>query len=366
MKNKIITFSFIFIISSVFVVNLVIPSKDVSYSERRKLQTFPAFSISSVFSGDFMERFDKYTLDQFFLRDQFRSLKAYIEFNIFNKADNNDIYVIGDSVYKMEYPINLNHITNMSLYLNSVAEKYLENCNVYYSIIPDKNYFVAKDNGYLAIDYQLLEKMMTENTKNMTYINIIDSLEIDDYYRTDTHWKQEELGKVVEKLSDEMSFTNDLSQIEYKPITYSPFYGVYYGQSALNISPDILTYLETDTIKKAIVTNIEYKGDVINQPGIYNEEKLGKMDSYDVFLSGATPLITIENPSNITGKELIIFRDSYASSIAPLLIEEYSKITLIDLRYVSNKIIGDYVDFADQDVLFLYSTLLINNSNILK
>ena len=60
-------------------------------------------------------------------------------------------------------------------------------------------------------------------------------------------------------------------------------------------------------------------------------------NSYDIFLSGATPILFIENQNNKDNKNLIIFRDSFASSLVPLLIEDYSKITLIDLRYVNSR-----------------------------
>ena len=88
-------------------------------------------------------------------------------------------------------------------------------------------------------------------------------------------------------------------------------------------------------------------------------------DKYDVYLSGATPLITIENKDGSNEKELLLFRDSFGSSIAPLLLENYKKITLIDLRYISSSILDKYVDFENQDVLFLYNTLIVNQ-NILK
>ena len=95
-------------------------------------------------------------------------------------------------------------------------------------------------------------------------------------------------------------------------------------------------------------------------------EKFGGIDPYDVFLSGALPLISIENKENGTGRELLLFRDSFGSSIAPLLLEGYSKITLIDLRYISADILGKYIEFKDQDVLFLYNTQVINNRYMLK
>ena len=85
------------------------------------------------------------------------------------------------------------------------------------------------------------------------------------------------------------------------------------------------------------------------------------MDKYDIYLSGAAALIEIVNNS-APKKELIVFRDSYGSSLIPLLIEGYSKITVIDTRYISPKLLADYVDFNNKDVLFLYSVISINNS----
>ena len=77
-------------------------------------------------------------------------------------------------------------------------------------------------------------------------------------------------------------------------------------------------------------------------------------------------LQVIENPHAGTDRELILFRDSFGSSLAPLLSRYYSKVTLIDTRYMAPSMIGDYVNFEDQDVLFLYSTLVLNSSSALR
>ena len=90
------------------------------------------------------------------------------------------------------------------------------------------------------------------------------------------------------------------------------------------------------------------------------------MDSYDIFLDGASSYIEITNELNNSGRELVIFRDSFSSSLAPLLIEHYSKITLIDIRYISSNEYLKLINFNNQDVLFLYSTLIVNNSSTLK
>ena len=64
--------------------------------------------------------------------------------------------------------------------------------------------------------------------------------------------------------------------------------------------------------------------------------------------------------------ELVVFRDSFGSSLAPLLAGSYRKITLIDLRYISSDLLESYVRFQEQDVLFLYSALIWNQSGTIR
>ena len=56
----------------------------------------------------------------------------------------------------------------------------------------------------------------------------------------------------------------------------------------------------------------------------------------------------------------------FGSSMAPLLVSDYSKVTLVDTRYIAPKLVGNFVDFEGADVLFLYSTLILNQSAALK
>ena len=85
-----------------------------------------------------------------------------------------------------------------------------------------------------------------------------------------------------------------------------------------------------------------------------------------MFLSGSRSLLTIENPNASTDRELIVFRDSFGSSMVPLLVQDYSKVTLVDIRYIQIDMLGRFLEFNGQDVLFLYSTLVLNNSSTIK
>ena len=117
-----------------------------------------------------------------------------------------------------------------------------------------------------------------------------------------------------------------------------------------------------DTILNAKVNYFENK----NINSVYVKENLNNVDKYDIFLDGASSYIEITNPNNTSGRELVIFRDSFGSSLAPLLIEAYSKITLIDTRYINKDTYLNMLEFTNQDILFLYSTLIVNSSSILK
>ena len=97
---------------------------------------------------------------------------------------------------------------------------------------------------------------------------------------------------------------------------------------------------------------------------VYDPGKLNAKDPYDVFLSGAQSLLTVTNPNASTDRELIVFRDSFASSLIPLLLQDYATVTLVDIRYMSPELLGRFLEFKGQDVLFLYSTLVLNKKLI--
>lgn len=338
------------------------PADEFSMSERRKLADLPEFTTESVLTGKYLGEFEKYSLDQFPFRDSFRTLKSVSEFYLFQKSDNNDIYISDGYAAKIEYPLNVASIQDAAEKINHLYELYGAEGSgkVYLSIVPDKGYYLADKTGHPAMDYEALFSTMKEAMPYATYIDVASSLKLSDYYRTDTHWKQEKLPEIAGVFAKTMGI--NVSGKYKETIVEKPFYGVYYGQSALPLKNDMITYLSNEVLEDCIVYNEETK----EITGLYNLDKLESRDMYEVYLFGASPLITIENPHMEEKKELVVFRDSFASSLVPLLAEGYSKITLVDTRYMQPSMIGDYVSFEGADILFLYSTSVLNNSQTLR
>lgn len=334
----------------------------VSESERRPLKQFPTLNVEEVLSGRFQSNFESYTLDQFPLRDTFRTLKALAVRDLFREKDNNGIYVADGYAAKLDPTLNESSLDHAADRFRYVYETYFKDtgANVYLSVIPDKNYFLAAENGYPVMDYDKLFALVQEKTDFAQYIDLTDALSLSSYYRTDTHWRQEALVPVASLLADAM----DVSiPTDFTPVTLdTPFYGVYRGQSALPLAPDRLTYLTNNVLDACRVYDYENS----EYLPVYTLEKADGSDPYEIFLSGPKSLLRIENPSAKTERRLIVFRDSFAASLVPLLAEGYSEITLVDIRYLSPTMLDKFIDLTAQDVLFLYSASVLNDSSTIK
>jgi len=336
---------------------LIKDKEEIIASERRKATPMPP--ISQIFSEEYSQNFDKFMLDAFPFRETFRKINAHLRLDVLKQKDNSGIYTVDGHLAKIEKNLDEKSVLYAAKKINTLSEN---RENVYYSIIPDKNYFLADKGGYPHPDYEKMISLMKENVIGAEYIDIFDTLTIDDYYKTDTHWRQEKIVPTAKKILSAMG--NDIADTEYKEVSIDNFSGVYAQQSAISTAPETLNYLTSDLTESATVTSAEEKGTF----KVYQTEKFDGNDSYDVYLGGAKAVLYVERPlkEGEDKKSLVLFRDSFGSSIAPLFLENYSDITIVDLRYVSSSVLQKFVDLEDKDILFLYNTSILNNAMLLR
>lgn len=394
-RQRITIYGFVLCLISVMVLIMISPKKTISNAERRRLAKKPQLTIKNLMDKSFMDDTEKYLLDYFPLRDKLRRVKAYFAYDVLQQKENNDIYVADAHAAKLEYPLNEASVKRLAVKMKKLQQQYFPEQTAGYAIVPDKNYFLAEQNGFPSIDYNRMSTLLSQElgadsagNNAFRFMDITSNLAIDDYYRTDTHWRQERILNVARRAADAfgvgglLSFSAD-SQTVFTENEIQNFYGVYYGQAALPMEPDTIIYLTSEVTDAARVWSLEENmqggknaGKVLlpSEEGaiwktIYQTEKLedGKsLDKYDIFVGGASSLQIIKSPKAASQKRLILFRDSYTSSLVPLLLEAYEEIVLIDLRYIDSARIGTYVDFAGADILFLYNTSIINHSEMLK
>ena len=329
------------------------PADAISDSERRPLAQFPEWNM------EFMSKFEDYTLDQFPLRDGFRKLKAGFHYYLLGQQDNNGIVLQDGHAAKLEMTLNEISLQNALKKFQSIYDAHLQDSTVHAVVVPDKGYYLE---DYPTMDYNRFYTLVREGMPYATHVDLRHTLTLDDYYRTDAHWRQENLLDAAGVICEALGVAAPNGEDYRVTALERPFYGVYYGQAALPMEADTLRLMESELLAQCVVTNYE-----TGKTGtVYDMSKLDSKDLYDVFLSGAVALQVIENPNASTDRELIIFRDSFGSSMIPLLVGDFSKVTVIDIRYVSSAFLGQLVDFHGQDVLFLYSTMVLNNSSTLK
>ena len=337
------------------------PADASSDSERRPLAQFPEISADTIFSGKFMTGFADYAVDQFPLRDTFRTINAFLTYYGLGQKDNNGIYLHNGYAAKMEYPMSESAVGYAAARFEDLYRMYLtDDTKIWFAIVPDKSYYLAEDAGVLSMDYEAMFSGLEQELDWAEFVDLTGSLDIGSYFRTDTHWRQEKLIPVVKTLGAAMDFpvAEDFDVITAK----EDFYGVYFGQAALPMDAEPLNWVIWDGWEQVEL----YSMDTGAVTGLYNEEKLSSKDPYESYLSGNMAVQVVTNPNAATDRELIVFRDSFGSSLVPLLARSYAKITLVDTRYITPMMVGNFVEFGDAEVLFLYSTLVINSSSALR
>lgn len=355
--NSVVFIIIIFFLAVIFVLKA---DSEISYSERRKLAQCPKFTLSSVLSGEFSTDLEDYMTDQFAFRDNFRLINYYFRHDIMNQSDVNGLYVYDNVIYKSIYPLDKKQIGMAAEKISEIQFKYLnEYNNVYVSVIPDKAYYSGNENP-LNISHDELVECLLSGLSGVNYIDISETLNKDSYYTTDIHWKQENLFECADKLITAM-FGEVKTDRKFEIKKYDSFVGGYSAQIG-TCETEVLKYLVFDSFENVKVYDMSENKEL----SVYNENALGDLDSYDIFLHGAKPLIKIVNHNSQDNQRLIIFRDSFASSITPLLIDSYSEIILVDLRYIQTALLSEYINFDNCDVLFLYSDSVVNGASVLK
>ena len=359
--DRILCFIVIFIMLIVAILNAFFPDQEYSEAERRKLADRPEASFASFQNGRFMKETENYVTDQFPFRESFRRIKARTTKDLFMQKDKQGLYEYQGYLIDMEYPLKEDSLKRAASRFRHIYDQYLTSDNhVYVSVIPDKNMFAADKSGHLSMDYERFEQIIKEECSFAQYISLMDFFKLEDYYKTDTHLRQEKIEDAVKFLAESMG--TDIKETYKKKLAIKDFHGVYDGQMALGEKGEDLYYMESDLMKDYKV----YDGQNQKEIPVYCMDKLKGKDPYEMFLSGPLSLVTIENPSCKNGRNLIIFRDSFASAFAPILAEGYEKVTLVDIRYIHPDYVSLMLSYENSDVLFLYSTLVLNNSDTIK
>ncbi|MBQ7200232.1 MAG: hypothetical protein IJS24_02535 [Eubacterium sp.] len=382
------------------------PQTDYSRNENRYLEKLPALTWDSYKSGEFGEQFDKAVTDQFPFRDFFTGMSTNYR-KLMGFHDVGDVYLGKDHYYfdkKLEKDMALDACTTAIGAVKAFADTFhaeeptadavaeVETAqtdgaadagaesgdgaetasatgratfkDIKVMLIPSPASVLKDDLPMFARIYD--DEPYFEAAKSVFGEDFIDVREAfaDDspylYFRTDHHWTHlgaYEAYKVFEESMGRTPIPYD--SFNYKKVSDS-FYGTMFSRALDNGAvPDSIEIPEVpgNPIVKAGEDEIP----------LYDMEKLDEKDHYAIYFGGNYPVVTIKNPHRSEEKKLLVFKDSFANSFVPLLINEYSEITMIDPRYETRPMTMVMNTYKPDDVLVLFEmSNFVNTKEVLR
>ena len=274
-----------------------------------------------------------------------------------------DVYVYQGYAVTTEVGYDQKSLDYAALKFQQLYDSYLtgNDGHIYLSVVPDKGSFTAPPEGYTPASAQETADTLLAQLDFVQYVDIAPGLTLEDYYRTDPHWRQECLVATAQTLAQAMDVP--LAGDFQENAIDVPFYGAYAEKAGEPLVADTLRYLTGEVLDACTV--YDYETDA--QETLYDLSAVETDTPYDLYLQGSRSLLRIDSPLSATDRTLVVFRDSFGSSLIPLLAESYRTIYAVDIRYLSSQMVGRFLSFdGSEDVLFLYSTLVLQNSRTMK
>ena len=274
-----------------------------------------------------------------------------------------DVYVYQGYAVTTEAGYDQKSLDYAALKFQQLYDSYLtgNDGHIYLSVVPDKGSFTEPPEGYTPASAQETADALLAQLDFAQYVDIAPGLTLEDYYRTDPHWRQECLVATAQTLAQAMDVP--LAGDFQENAIDVPFYGAYAEKAGEPLTADTLRYLTGEVLDACTV--YDYETDA-REP-LYDLAAVDTDTPYDLYLQGSRSLLRIDSPLSTTDRTLVAFRDSFGSSLIPLLAESYRTIYAVDIRYLSSQMVGRFLSFdGSEDVLFLYSTMVLQNSRTMK
>ena len=255
MKNKCTTIIFILFIAIFFIISVVKKDTGFADTENRVLEQKPEFSMESLIEGMYTNSYQNYVRDQFPFRNEFVSMRNYIE-KFMMKKEINGVLVCEDDYYieshKRENYTDEQAVKNVNE-LETFVEKYssmdtIKSISV--EIVPTAQ--TVMTNKMTGTMYAFDQNEYISEIADKTGECFVDTFSVlkehDDeyiYYKTDHHWTTYGAYLVYKEWATKNNLNPvEMEQIDVKTVT-KDFLGTINNKLNLKMS--------TDTIESYVV-----------------------------------------------------------------------------------------------------------------
>ena len=373
MKNKIhkiilVAAFFLFLVAMPVLTFINFPKEDKPFSENenRTLAGFPEISFEAYVDKSAMTGFEDWFSDRFFGREEWIKLKNSTE-RFIGKTEVNGIFTVEDRMMQVWKGYDKEFIDKNLAAINKFTEKNSD-IPVYFMLAPTSQEIYS---GLLPEctpigSQQEMSNYCRENLE-CGYIDIFPALKSHSdeyiYYRTDHHWTSYGAYLAYAEAAKSLGYqAAPLSAFDIEHAS-SDFRGTLYSKTLDDsITPDIIDYYHSKAENDLTLT-INDGVSVKDYDSLYFREYLDVKDKYSSFMGTNSPVMTITTEESNNEQSILIFKDSYAHSFIPFLTSHYSKITVLDMRYI-NLGYSNLVDMEEYDsVLLLYNAITFSEDS---
>ncbi len=351
---EIINAAVFFGIIAVFAVaSLAAPKKEYSEIENRYLAQAPRFSADAYFSGDYAAGLAEYLDDGFALRTNWISLHTDLEL-IQRRNQVNGVFIAEDGARMLELsePVELGSLDES---LEAIRGFSAVMGNVHIMLVPTAAQIYSDmlpEDAEVLDQKALIDYTYSYLSADARTVSVYNSLRADRdeyiYYRTDHHWTS--LGAYI-------GYTEAAKSLGFAPAGPERFNIRHASHSFRGSLYSKVIYSKTDPDTVDFYIPISGSvwletSDELCTGSPFVEGYISAKDKYLCYLGRNTAKASLY--SGAEGGRLLIIKDSYANCLAPFLCEHYSRIDLIDLRYMTDP--TDYIDPAEyDDILIVYN-----------
>lgn len=334
------------------------PDREMSENENRVLARMPQLTLSGVLDGSFMKDFESYISDQFPFRDEAIYIKSFTE-RLWGKKQENGVYIGKDGfLFDSQTPYSKKKMTALAKKINALKENNLR-INTVFALVPNSSY-IYKD--------KLPEQLVLPNQKNqikdfysrldetIKTVNTVTPLvtvkaTAEVFYKTDHHWTTRGAYSVFLEAAKKLGIDTSEQKYEFHTVS-THFEGTLKSKSLSQRSKDNLEVCFPAESQGTYY--LEFSGSGKKTATFFEESKLKEKNQYEVFLGGNYAKVTVTTDL-LEGRKLLVIKDSYANCMLPMLTPYFTKIVILDPRYMTENIqqVLNEDDFTD--LLFLYN-----------
>lgn len=319
----------VYLLSFLFVINLIMPDAAYSAVENRPLKSFPSPTIGTIVDGSYGLEVESYASDQFVGRNLLFHIN-YLVRKLSGQREIDDVFLgHGALLQQNSLPApgfleNQINVINQFAGLTGIPTTVLVAPSAA-TIQPSKLPMMAPVNdvtGSLDMLYNGLGTLKTD-VRQTLQVHAQEYI----FYRTDHHWTSQ--GAKLAAIELMGTFGQSINSEEFDSYKVSDhFEGTLASKTgSVNLKDDI--YICPDKKRTEYIVTW---GDGSKTASIYDRAALNQKDQYELFLGRNQSLVHIETLSE-SQENLLIFKDSYANSMIQFLIPYYRNIYIVDPRY---------------------------------